>query len=227
MKLRKLKIFVSFKNTKIKEIYMKKRIILLLTLLLIGLSSVEAENEVVTAKGYVSINIINQPPRITAISFSPQTAYQDSTLECNPTILDEDPHNIEVEYKWYKNSVLLDTSAQRLSGFKEEDYITCEATPTDSANLKGNTLTKSIKIQKTPLTTKAAMFMMNTLGAKTNTAETIALQQQGMASITGYVVGEMNTTAAMLPILLFFVLLLVLININLTMRYLIKKKSYS
>ena len=206
---------------------MKKRLVLIVVLFLVSLSNVKAEKEVVTAKGYVTINIINQPPKLISISFSPEVAYQDSVLECNPTIMDEAVDKVKVDYKWYKNGALLDANTQWLSGFEEEDYVTCEATPIDFAGLRGNTLTSSIQIQKTPMTTKAAMLMMSSLGAKANTAETIALQQQGFASITGYVVGEMNTSAAMLPILLFFVVLLVLININLTIRYLIKRSSCS
>ncbi|OGM02951.1 hypothetical protein A3K72_01775 [Candidatus Woesearchaeota archaeon RBG_13_36_6] len=206
---------------------MKKSMVLLVILFLISLSSVQAENEVVTAKGYVTINIINQPPRLISLFLAPEVAYEDSVLECNPEIIDEALDKVKVDYKWYRNGALLDTKKQTLSGFEEEDYITCEATPIDAANLKGNTLTKTIQIKKTPLTTKAAMLVMNSLGAKANTAETIALQQQGMTAITGYVVGEMSTSTAMLPIFLFFVILLVLVNINLIMRYLIKRRSYS
>ena len=204
---------------------MKKRAIIIILVFVLLVQIVNAQTKA-TAKGYVSITIINNPPQITSISFSPEIAYQDSIIECNPTIIDEVPDEVKVEYKWYKNSIMLDANTKTISGFEEDDYITCEATPIDVANQKGNTLTKTIQIQKTPLTTKAAMFMMNSLGVKAKTQDTIALQQQGLTAITGYVVSEMNTSVALMPILLFLVLLLVLININLTMRYIIKKKSH-
>lgn len=202
-----------------------KKIIMILVFVMLT-ANVNALIETVTDTATVSLRIINQPPRLIALTFSPKVAYQDSILQCNPEVKDEVPDKIELQYKWYINGNKI-ANTPTLDGFEEDDQITCEALALDHNGLKSNTLTRTIQIQKTPTTTKAAMFVMNALGVQTTTQKTLELQSQGMASITGFVVGEMNIGGTMLPIILFLLILVVLININLTMRYLIKKRSQS
>lgn len=200
---------------------MKKWLFILIFLILVTAVHAEVQDTAI-----VTINIINQPPRITALSFSPIPAYEDSVLECKPDIVDEAPDNVEVEYKWYNNGVYF-ADAKKVDGFEEDDQLTCVAKPVDSLGLEGETVVRTIRIQKTPFATKAVMFVMGTLGVESNAQNTLALQQQGLGSITGYVVSEMTIASSLMPLLLFLILLIVLVNINLAMRYLIRKRTVS
>lgn len=181
-------------------------------------------SEISIAKAEVSLGIINQPPAIAMININPEQAYSDSKLRCEVQVIDESADEVLVEYRWYKNSIMLEEKTNELSGFEEQDQITCQATPIDKFGLRGNSKTKTIQIKETTFATKATMFMLNTIGLETTTSEIVILQQQGMASVTGYVIGEVSASTSYIPLLLFLVIVLLLVNLNIFMRYKIKQR---
>ena len=182
-----------------------------------------------TAQAIVMVNIINNPPMITSISFSPIVAYSDSILTCLPTVQDEAPQYVTYIFRWYSNGELLPADNQAsLSGFGEDSQITCEAIPIDVISQRGPAFSGTIKIQKTPLIAKAELATLSTIGIKTSTAKLLELNQQGIGSLTGYVVSEIGSTPNQSPyagLLVALIILILLIDLNVFIRYVIKRRA--
>ena len=206
---------------------MKKVFLLLLIFGMICSVRAIAEGQAV-AQGFVYITIINNPPKITDISFSPETAYSDSVVKCIPQVIDEVPAEVEFNYRWYRNGNLLEIQTNEIQGSSENDLITCEAVPIDCASQKGAAFSKTIRIEKTPTIARAELFALNTAGIRTSTQKILELNQQGLGSITGYVVAEIGSTGqevSYLGLLVALIVLIILVNINLVIRYVIKRRD--
>lgn len=208
-------------------------IILIPLFLLIMLPSVPAlaENKTIApavAYAHVYVYIINNPPKILDLSFAPAIAYSDSIVSCIPTVQDEAPEYVTYNFRWYRNGELIPAQTKStLSGFGENDQITCEAVPIDSANQSGAAFSKSLTIQKTPLMAKAELLAFSAMGAKADTEKVLELNQQGLTAVTGYVISE-SGSGSQLPVfgLLFaLLLLLLLVDINIFMRFRIKRRN--
>jgi hypothetical protein len=171
--------------------------------------------------GYITINIINQPPRIINISFNPNVVFEDSELICNLTIKDEELESIIYHFEWYKNNIQLNNTLPKLSGFKPGDTIECRAFVEDKYNLSSEEKSVIISVNSTPIRTKLTKSVLNLLGAKTNIEDTLKLEQQGLGAITGYAVKESGVTSKQIPyyFIIFILILIMLININLIFRH--------
>jgi hypothetical protein len=192
-------------------------------------ASAEEPPLIATAQAIVIVNIINNPPQITSISFSPSKAYSDSILTCLPEVQDEAPQYVTYIFSWYKNSeLLLAENSASLSGFAEDNQITCEAIPLDVIDQRGPAFSATIKIQKTPFVAKAELVTLSLLGIKTTTAELLELNKQGIGSLTGYVASEIGsapTQASYVGLLAAIILLILLIDLNIFIRYIIRRRA--
>lgn len=208
---------------------MKRAIIPLFLLIAFSLSCY-AEGEMAAtavAQGFVYINIINNPPEIVAIGFSPEVAYSDSVVECIPAVVDEVPKEVRFEYRWYSNGNIMDTKENKISGFNEGEGVSCEALPIDVAGQRGAAFSKVIKIEKTPLNTKVELAVLNAVGVETSTERMLGLERQGLGAMTGYVVEEIGASgqdASYIGVLVALVLLFILVDVNLAIRYIIKRR---
>lgn len=195
---------------------MKKLVILILILLSFSVNALTSKDY-----GYVTINIINQPPQITNLSFNPAIVFEDSELICNLTIKDEELENIIPYFSWYKNNILLNNTLSKLSGFQAGDIIECKAFVKDKYNLSSEERSITIRVNSTSIRTKLTKNVLNLLGAKTNIENTINLEQQGLGAITGYAVKESDVTSRQTPyyFIIFILTFILIININLIYRH--------
>lgn len=118
-------------------------------MLVLYTSSISANSvDVVYDTGIISLNIINRPPLITDIRFNPETAFEDSTLECIATVNDEDPEETKLIYKWYMNNELVEITDNHLTGFNANDLVICEVIPVDIEGVRGEAKSAFITINK-------------------------------------------------------------------------------
>lgn len=144
-----------------------KKISLLLTVLTLYSSFAAANSiNVVSDKGTITLKIVNRPPVITNVHLSPDTAFEDTRLECIPIINDENPAEVKLAYRWYVGNVLVETNSNELTGFKAEDLVKCEITPTDNENVSGETKNASIFINKKPALSSITSFVIKSYNAK-------------------------------------------------------------
>jgi hypothetical protein len=201
--------------------------VFLVIALSLSCSAIEVGVEPAIARGFVYVNIINNPPEITDIGFSPEVAYSDSVVECVPAVIDEVPKEVRFEYRWHINGNIVDSRENKISGFREGESVSCEALPIDVAGQRGEALSKVITIKETPLNTKVELAVFNAMGVKINAEKMLGLESQGLGAMTGYVVEEMSSSgqdASYMGILVALVLLFVLVDINLVIRYIIKRR---
>lgn len=166
---------------------MKKLFLILIFLL--SLNTVIAG----TGYGFVKLEIINQPPQIKSITFLPSEAYEDSVLECKADVWDETPEKVILNYKWYNNNILLEMKSNKLqNSFIADDIIRCEIIPNDGVS-DGEMKFAEIKIKPAPLTSRMLKGTLNLIGSDVNLEKTTALQSQGMLSVTGFAVNQLNT----------------------------------
>lgn len=138
-----------------------KKISLLLIIVILYGGFVEASlPDFVSDKGTVTLTIVNRPPVIKDIQFSPEIAFGDTTLECIPILNDENPSEVKLIYRWYVNNELVETNGNYLIGFKGNDLVRCEATPIDNENVFGETKSASILINKKPVLSAITSFVI-------------------------------------------------------------------
>lgn len=103
----------------------------------------------VTETGKVSVEVVNEPPRVIDVKTS--EPFENEPLVCDPVIEDEIEDGYAA-YHWYKNNVLIDGQAGHILGeefFQEGDVITCEVTPNDLVQ-DGESKSVSVVIKPRP-----------------------------------------------------------------------------
>ena len=80
------------------------------------------------AVAQVRLTIVNDPPALLSLHLSPQTAYDDSMIECMGEVKDERPFSVRYEYRWYLNG---EYAGSRQPELRAGDKVTCEAVPID------------------------------------------------------------------------------------------------
>ena len=168
-----------------------KKTLLSIILILLSSFAIASPVEVVSDVGIVNLTIINRPPVITDIFFSPDSAFEDSKLECIAIINDENLDEIQLVYKWYINNELIETKENYLTGFNENDLVKCEVTPIDNKNVSGETKNILININK----------------------------RSALSAITGFIVKNYKEDFSLpltffFSVLLFGIFLIIAINLN-------------
>ena len=130
----------------------KKISSLLIVLILYSAFVTASSIDIVSDTGIITLTIKNRPPVITNVHLSPDTAFEDTILECTPIINDERIDEVKLIYKWYINNVFVETSDNSLTGFDKNDLVRCEVTPIDNEGVFGETKSVSIIINKKPAT---------------------------------------------------------------------------
>ena len=89
--------------------------------------SYAAKDEVVTAKAFIALDVVNQPPRILNVTLlSP--IYRDTVVSCDTFTWDEHPDKLKYSYKWFLNQRPVgETSTLDLNGLNvhDKDVVTC------------------------------------------------------------------------------------------------------
>jgi len=185
--------------------------------------------ELYFANATVTLHIINQHPRINELELSPSNPYTDSTITCNVDFFDEDKEHAALSYTWRINGKVIDGNGEILqNAFEPNDKIDCIVTAVDSAGLASRPGTGSVIIQDSDASTKIVRTALGLIGVKADTEKTLELQQDGIASITGYAVSEIRGQGlASAYILLLVLALLILVNVNIFLRLFQKRKSKS
>lgn len=125
----------------------KKTLSVLILILHISFASA-SYLDVVSDTGTVTLIIQNRPPVIKSIQFNPEITFEDTKLECIPSINDENPEEVKFIYRWYINNALVEASGNSLEGFEANNVIRCEITPIDSDNAVGETKSASTIVNK-------------------------------------------------------------------------------
>ncbi len=110
--------------------------------------------------GIITLTIVNRPPVIINLHLSPDTAFEDTLVECIPGINDEREDEVKLIYKWYVNDVFVGTSGNSLAGFDKNDLVRCEVTPMDNEGVFGETKSMSITISKKPALSAVTSFVI-------------------------------------------------------------------
>lgn len=195
---------------------MRSKLLLIIPFLLLSATAVSGEQSV--AKAEITFGIINEAPVITHISLSPAEAFVDEPLECEAEVEDEHPDLVTYSYIWYVNGHRVDHGGESFYDFEEGDEVTCVMVPSDIHQAEGNPRKASTSILEAKATTKAWNTVIEIIGGDSTYAETAALQEKGIGSITGFVAGEGMKKAPAIPALAFLVVILLIINLNLLMR---------
>ena len=183
----------------------------------------ETMNENISiAYGYITISIINRPPRITKLTILPQEVYPDSILNCDVELIDERPNKVILHYKWYINGIL--TNLTSISGLKPGDIVTCKVIPEDSEGLKGKEVSVTKIVKRMPARIKFMKYVINSAGINATTEKVVSLYKEGFGSITGFVVKELDTSTKTKGILWSIILGLFLINLLLRIKSIFKVK---
>lgn len=201
-----------------------KKIIVLFLLFFISSFSVTGLEQVT---GYVSINIENKAPEITSIFFDKDEIYEDSTIECDATVIDEHPDDINLKYMWYvnKNALRIHTKFLSSEYFEANDNITCKIIPNDWTQ-DGEPRNISITVKPIPVGTRITKGVLQLAGVSTNAEEIISIRREkGMMGVTGFVVGELGGQSKGLVISFFILVLMImlLLTVNLVLRSHAKK----
>ncbi|MFH1398806.1 MAG: hypothetical protein ABIG95_01725 [Candidatus Woesearchaeota archaeon] len=151
--------------------------------------------------GYVTVTIINRPPRITNLTILPE-AYEDTILSCTAKVEDEIPERVTIVYEWYKNG----QQVLQPKG-KPGDTLSCKALPIDANNLTGEPVIVSTNIKKMPLSVRLQTFALSMSEAAKQTPP-----------VTGFVTGELTSQTSYSGVLFLLLILLILINIIIFVR---------
>ncbi|MES2645168.1 MAG: hypothetical protein V4850_37115 [Myxococcota bacterium] len=79
--------------------------------------------------------VANTLPVLSAVSLTPTTATEASTLTCAPSAADADSDSISYAYAWYVNSAVIAPTTSTLTGtyFSSGNTVYCRVTPSDSS----------------------------------------------------------------------------------------------
>jgi len=181
-----------------------------------------ASNEVV---GRITLTIINRPPEIIGLYFSPGIAYTDSQLRCIAEVGDEDKEHARAEYAWLVNGKEIDEQTNSLVNLKENDVVECIATPMDSQGLGGEPRSISLVVSKVHPPVAMTKALVNMLGGKITLEESAQLEKKGIPAITGYVTAQAYGNTNFIWLLITIVIILILINLNLFLRMKMRKRE--
>ena len=178
----------------------------------------------------ISLTVINNPPIIKEIFIFPDTVFEDTSIICNASYIDENPKNVIPYYFWYKNGQLLHNEKNYLLqpiSFKEGDTITCQITPGDYIQ-NGSPKIISTIIKPTPFKSKITKTALKLVGSNLNTYEIESIQNKGgFTAITGYAIQDMthDPKPALLSFLSLIFIILILLNLLLLRTFIKRKKN--
>jgi hypothetical protein len=173
----------------------------------------------VVVYGTIKINVMNRPPRIVSLKIIPETAYYDSTISCIPSIDDETPETVSMDYTWKINSVKQENRKNSLSEFDENDTVECTALATDETGLISEPVTSKIIIYPAPANIVFVKSLVSLAGFKSETSEIVA----GANLITGMVAGNKSGGLDLLPLI---VLTAVMLLMNIFLLSKIRKVKF-
>jgi hypothetical protein len=202
---------------------MNRMAVLVGVVLILCMGCVCAQN-VSHAEGRVTVTIINEAPVVTGILFDPAVAYFDSEIRCIPEVQDESPEWVSYQYEWRVNGEIMG-GADSLSGFDDNDEVSCRVIPVDAHGIAGDTYEAHLDIQARSASTRMLMGTAKLLGMDAHTEEVVAAQQSGGVAVTGYVVAGAVESPRFEGIMLVGVMLLLVININLTVRLITSRRK--
>lgn len=124
---------------------MLPRLIPLFFILLVAIPFVTAET-----KGYIYLTIIDPAPQIKNLTIT-EPIYPFSKIECNAEVIDNDPANVRLEYKWYVNENLF-SEADYLSGSEVQleagQEVRCDVVAYDSREQASEIASAKTIVQK-------------------------------------------------------------------------------
>ena len=177
-------------------------------------------------EGYANVQIQNEAPVLHDVQLSPTTVYKDTALECLANVEDEQLPTVALHYTWKVNGEVNPEKGYRLTGFSENDEITCTVYAEDNAHQLSDTKSLPISVSSAPWSIHALSTVLSGVGIDTDMAHARRLHEQGAAAITGYVIDESgkNGTSVMF-LVIFGLLFLAVLNANLFLRYHLKKHT--
>jgi hypothetical protein len=219
----------KFIRVEVYESSMEKKTLLLIGLIIAFLSCHIVLGEISVSKAYVKVTIINDPPEIVDMSLGPKRYYEDVDLQCSAITEDKQDDVAMLEFRWYRNGELLDVTTDTLGEeyFRKGDLIVCEITPRDEQDI-GKAKNITALIRAIPLNTRITKTMLAALGVIADSSKIESVRaEKGLAGITGFAVQEIQKNPAGLrgSFLVLLLVVLVVVNLNLVMRYILRREK--
>lgn len=180
------------------------RVYILLLLLLCCTQTSYAE-----VVGTVHLTIKNMPPRIEEAAIIPGTVYADTIPSCEYRIVDEVPDSVIVD-----EQVLVNGMKFEKTQLQEGDVVECILLPEDSAGQQGEEASVSSVVQKKEFSLANSASGIVDKG--------VSMSRQGMRSITGMVTGNSRDSGLLTALSL--IIVLTFINLNLFIRYMMRRR---
>jgi hypothetical protein len=199
---------------------MGKSCLVLILFSLLQAAVLAQEADVSVSYAYIELNITNDAPVISSLSFGRHPVFDDSVIVCNATASDRENDIVQFRYAWYVNGQMIDYDRKELpsGNFAALDSVACEAIPYD-LNADGLGALTSVVVSKTPPYASFVKAALSYVGSQAKVSEIVGAQNQGLASVTGFAVVELwSSDAGYAGFLLFVGFLLVFININVILR---------
>ncbi|MDP2311291.1 MAG: hypothetical protein Q8P41_00185 [Pseudomonadota bacterium] len=137
-----------------------------------------------TAASSNTVTISNTAPVISAVSLTPTTAYEASTLTCTPTATDADSDAITYTYAWYVNGSAVAATSSTLTGtyFSSGNTVYCGIRPTDGTTAGTVVLSNTVTISNTaPVISVVSLTPTSAYEASTLTCTPTATDADGAA----------------------------------------------
>jgi len=202
-----------------------KLLLFLLVAIVLASATYAVPGGISIAYGEFSVNITNEPPKIVALSVTPNPSYEGDVIICNATAFDFENNSIKTHYAWFINSTLSSNQGRSMQAEFPGSVLSCEATPEDDYQ-NGTSAVASSLVLPLPIASRAMKTVLKMAGVNKNSSEIVSTANKGLIAATGYVVGGIVQEPANYTFLLFFgVVFLILININLILR--LKKRRHS
>lgn len=195
-----------------------KLILFIIVFLLLPILTYSAQRDT----AIITLTIINLPPVINNVSFSSSDIYSDMEVTCYADIFDEDIKNLKIEYSWYIND-FQKAAGQSFSGFNENDYVSCRVTATDSAGVKSKEVGSGFFVKQVPQESKLIKNFVNSIGGKIDLKKANELNNDGVISITGFVISENVSNGNIIIVLAVLVIVLLLINVRMVLKERIRR----
>lgn len=129
-----------------------------------------------------AVTISNSPPVLSAVSLTPTTAYEGSTLTCAPTASDADGDTLSYTYAWYVNSSAIAATTSTLTGtyFNSGNTVYCRVTPSDGTTSGTAMSSSTVTISNTaPVMTAVSLTPTTAYEASTLTCSPSASDADG------------------------------------------------
>ena len=117
-----------------------------------------------------AVTISNSVPTLTAVTLTPNSPKEKSTLTCTPSgAYDADGDSVSSDVEWYVNTSKISVTTSTLTGafFAVGDDVYCSVTPSDSVGSGTAVLSNTVVVENTPPTLSGV-----TLGPSTATETT-------------------------------------------------------